>query len=137
MLRYSLICDCDLAFYCNDLLSCQKLVQTDNFHLVPYIYNRIAFAGILKMSIRSFRVHPCAVPIIPSQNNSSQQKHLIIGLITGKDSDQNIIGDVTPEGYTFHHAARTHRKSGGVGVLLCDSLTYKQHRCSQSSSFEI
>ena len=25
--------------------------------------------------------------------------------LTGKDSDKKIIGDVTPEEYTFHHAA--------------------------------
>ena len=33
--------------------------------------------------------------------------------LTSKDSDQKIIGDVTLESYTFHHAPRTHRKAGG------------------------
>ena len=34
--------------------------------------------------------------------------------LTGKDYAQKIIGDITPEGYTFHHAPRTHRKGGGI-----------------------
>ena len=45
--------------------------------------------------------------------------------LTGKDSDQKIIGDMTPEGYTFHHGPRTHRKGGGVGILVRDSLKFK------------
>ena len=36
--------------------------------------------------------------------------------LRGKDSDQNIIGDVTPAGYTFNHAIRTHKKGGAVGM---------------------
>ena len=56
--------------------------------------------------------------------------------LTSKDSDQKTINDVTPEGYTFHHAPRTPRKGGGVGIFLCDSLKFKQHPCFQSSSFE-
>jgi hypothetical protein len=37
---------------------------------------------------------------------------------TGYASDKTIVGDVTPAGYSFHHAARC----GGVVILLCDSL---------------
>ncbi|KAK2151927.1 hypothetical protein LSH36_345g00012 [Paralvinella palmiformis] len=42
--------------------------------------------------------------------------------LTGNVSDQKIVGDVTPAGYSFHHAARIHKKGGGVGILLRDSL---------------
>ena len=37
--------------------------------------------------------------------------------LTGNVSDQKIVGDVTPAGYSFHHAARIHKKVGGVGIL--------------------
>ena len=33
--------------------------------------------------------------------------------LTGNVSDQNIVGDVTPAGYSFHHAARIHKKRWG------------------------
>ena len=56
--------------------------------------------------------------------------------LTGKDSDQKIVGDMTTEGYTFHRAPRTHRKGGAVSILLRDSLKFQQHPCFQSSSFE-
>ena len=39
--------------------------------------------------------------------------------LTGNVSDQKTVGDVTPVGYLFHHAARIHKKGGGVGILLC------------------
>ena len=42
--------------------------------------------------------------------------------LTGGISDQKITGDVTPVGYSFYHAARTHRKGGGVDVLIRVSL---------------
>ena len=32
--------------------------------------------------------------------------------MTGNVSDQKIVGDVTPAGYSFHHAARIHKKCG-------------------------
>ena len=32
--------------------------------------------------------------------------------LTGKVSDQKSVGDVTPAGYSFHHAARIHKKVG-------------------------
>jgi len=45
--------------------------------------------------------------------------------LTGNVSDQKIVGDVTPVGYSFHHAARVSKKGGRVGILLCDSWKYK------------
>ena len=33
--------------------------------------------------------------------------------LTGNVSDQKIVGDVTPTGYSFHHIARIHMKDGG------------------------
>ena len=47
--------------------------------------------------------------------------------LTGNVSDQKIVGDVTPVGYSFHHAARIHKKGGGVGILLRDSLKCETH----------
>ena len=38
--------------------------------------------------------------------------------LTGNVSDQNIIDEVTPAGYSFHPAARIHKKGGGVGGIL-------------------
>ena len=32
--------------------------------------------------------------------------------LTGNVSDQKIVGDVTPAGYSFHHVARIHKKGG-------------------------
>ena len=37
--------------------------------------------------------------------------------LTGNVSDQKSVGDVTPAGYSFYHAARIHKKVGGVGIL--------------------
>ena len=42
--------------------------------------------------------------------------------LTGGISEQVIFGDVTPAGYSFHHVAGAHRKAGGVGLLILDSL---------------
>jgi hypothetical protein len=39
-------------------------------------------------------------------------------LLTGNASGHKIVGEVTPAGYSFHHAARIHKKGGGVGILL-------------------
>jgi len=33
--------------------------------------------------------------------------------LTGNVSNQKIVGDVTPAGYSFHHAALIHKKGGG------------------------
>jgi len=46
------------------------------------------------------------------------------------------VGDVTPAGYSFHHAARIHKKCWGVGLLLRDSLKCETHLPVQSKSFE-
>jgi len=35
-------------------------------------------------------------------------------------SDQHCYGDMTPHGYSFHHAARIQKKGGGVGILFRD-----------------
>ena len=51
-------------------------------------------------------------------------------------SDQIIVGDVAPARYRFHHRARTHRKGGGVGILIRDSLNFQNHFCFQAKSFE-
>jgi hypothetical protein len=51
-------------------------------------------------------------------------------------SDQKIVGYVTPAGYGFHHTARTHRKGGGVGILIRDSLKLQNHFRFQARSFE-
>ena len=56
---------------------------------------------------------------------------------TGGISDQKTVGDVTPAGYSFHRAAHTHRKGGGVGILIQDSLQFEKHSHFQASSFEI
>jgi len=45
--------------------------------------------------------------------------------LTCNVSDQKIVGDATPAGYSFHHAARIYRKGGGVGILLRHSLKYE------------
>jgi len=47
--------------------------------------------------------------------------------LTGNVSEQKIVGDMTPAGYAFPHAARFHKKGGGVGILLCYSLKYETH----------
>ena len=45
-------------------------------------------------------------------------------------SDQKIVGDVTQAGYSFHHAARTHRTGGG------DNLKFEKHSRFQAWPFE-
>ena len=56
--------------------------------------------------------------------------------LTGNDSDHKIISDLTPEGYTFRHAPRTHRKGGVVGILYRDTLKTQRHPKYQARSFE-
>ena len=56
--------------------------------------------------------------------------------LTGNISDQKIVGDVTPAGYSFHLAARIHKKDVGVGILLRDSLKCETHLRFQAKSFE-
>ena len=38
--------------------------------------------------------------------------------LTGNVSDQKIVGDVTPAGYSFHHAARIHTKKVGESTFF-------------------
>ena len=55
--------------------------------------------------------------------------------LTGNVSDQRIVGDVNPARYPFDHVARIHKKSGGVGILLRDSLKCETHLRFQAKSF--
>ncbi|KAK2142003.1 hypothetical protein LSH36_1007g01009 [Paralvinella palmiformis] len=55
--------------------------------------------------------------------------------LTGNVLDQKFVGDVTPAGYSFHHAARIHKKGGGVGILLRDSLKCETHLRFQAKLF--
>ena len=55
--------------------------------------------------------------------------------LTGIVTDQKI-GDVTPAGYSFHHAAWIHKKGEGVGFLLRDSLKRETHLRFQTKSLE-
>ena len=50
--------------------------------------------------------------------------------LTGNVSDQKIVGDVTPAGYSFHYAARIHKNqltfvSGGISVRV--AIIYRLH----------
>ena len=45
------------------------------------------------------------------------------------------VDDVTPAGYAFNHAARMHKKGGGVGILLHDSLKCETHLRFQTKYF--
>ena len=56
--------------------------------------------------------------------------------LTGNVSDQRIVGDVTPAGYSFHHAVRIHKKGGGVCIIIRDSLKCETHLRFQAKSFE-
>lgn len=56
--------------------------------------------------------------------------------LTGNDSDQTIIGDITPEGYVFRHSARSNRKGGGVGIILRNSLKFQRRPPLKVKSFE-
>ena len=56
--------------------------------------------------------------------------------MTGNVLDQKMVGDVTPVGYSFHHAVRIQKKGGGIGIHLLDSLKYKIHLRFQAKSFE-
>ena len=55
--------------------------------------------------------------------------------MTGNVSDQKIVGDVTPAGYSFHHAARIHKKGWPISILLRDSLKCEIQLCFQAKSF--
>ena len=45
--------------------------------------------------------------------------------LTDNVLDQKIVGQLTPGGYSFHHAARVNKKGGDVSILLSDSLKYE------------
>ena len=45
----------------------------------------------------------------------------------GGISDQNLVGDVAPAGYSFITPACTHRKGGAVGILIRGSLKFEEH----------
>ena len=46
---------------------------------------------------------------------------------TDNNSDEKVMGNVIPEGYTFKHSAPAHRKKNyGVDILLPDSLMLKK-----------
>jgi len=57
--------------------------------------------------------------------------------VTGDVWDQKIVGEVTPVGYSFHHAARIHKKYGWVSILLRDSLKCETHLRFQVKCFKI
>jgi len=46
-----------------------------------------------------------------------------------------IFGEVTPAEYSFHHAARIHKKDWGVVVLLRGSLKCETHSRFQAKVF--
>ena len=47
--------------------------------------------------------------------------------LTGKVSNQKFVGGVIIAGYSFHHAARIHKKGEGNGILIGDSLKCEAH----------
>ena len=56
--------------------------------------------------------------------------------LTGTETDQVVIGDVTPPGYVFNHIPRTNRKGGGVAILSKTCLKIKTHVPYKAKSFE-
>ena len=56
--------------------------------------------------------------------------------LKGDDSDQKIIGDLTPSGYTFRHIPRIIKTGGAVGMLLRDTLTIEHQATFKARSFE-
>jgi exonuclease III len=51
------------------------------------------------------------------------------------ESDNMLIGDLTPKGYLFKHTARQHGRGGGVGLLYNNSLHVKQDTSDIFSRF--
>ena len=58
-------------------------------------------------------------------------------MITGNVSYQQSGGDATPDGYSFHRASQIHKKGGGVGKLLPDSLKCETDLRFQASLLKI
>ena len=56
--------------------------------------------------------------------------------LKGDDSDQKVIGDVTPIGFRFCQNARTTKRGGGIGILHGDSIRLERHRKFKAKSFE-
>ena len=56
--------------------------------------------------------------------------------MTRNVSDQKIVGVVTLAGYSFHQAARNHKKVDRIGILLRDSLKCETNLRFQARSFE-
>ena len=56
--------------------------------------------------------------------------------LTGGISDQKMVGDVAPACYSFHYAARTRRKGGGVVILIRESLKFMKNSRFQARSSE-
>ena len=56
--------------------------------------------------------------------------------LTGTESDQRIIGKLTPPGYSFHQVPRYGRTGGGVAVLCRDSFKIRVLPTYKASSFE-
>ena len=56
--------------------------------------------------------------------------------LTGNISDQNIVGEVTPAWYSFHHVARIYKRDGRVDIPLRDSLKCEIHFHFQAKFFE-
>ena len=99
------------------------------------------------------------VPITP--NNGTAVQNVSIGLIncqcisTKSDEISYVVKDMDIDalvitetwltsnvsnqkiaGYSLHHAAQIHKKGGGVGILLRDSLKCETHLRFQAKSFE-
>ena len=56
--------------------------------------------------------------------------------LTGTDTDQAAIGDVTPPGYVFNHNPRSNRRGGGIAIITRSSLKVKTHAPYKTKSFE-
>nr|XP_054750855.1 uncharacterized protein LOC129256716 [Lytechinus pictus] len=54
-----------------------------------------------------------------------------------KDYDDVIIGNCTPEGYTFNHTIRQGKGGGGVGLLYKSALSVKSEAVPHFKSFEV
>jgi exonuclease III len=56
--------------------------------------------------------------------------------LSGNESDQRIIGQITPSGYIFHQIPRYGRKGGGVAIMCRDSFKVHVKPAFSASSFE-
>ena len=106
------------------------------FALRPHGRNTICLAmrprsGKHPKQIGSNASNLITVPI--TTYNGTVVQNVSIGLINCQsicnksDEISDEISDVTPAGYSIHHAARIHNKGGEVGILLRDSLKCETH----------